>query len=449
MLPLILVVGFVLVLFVLFADKLLPAPMVQVEPVVTLRSETPQSKDTIEVSSEVAKAEPQWDTGDLLFQASGWIEPDPFPIVVPTLVSGIIDKVNVLEGESVKAGQQLANLIDDDAKFDLQAVTAKIATLESEIEANQARIPLANARRKGSSSSIDSEKANLAELKDRLQRLESLPRGSISEIDLTSARLKVKEQSYTVDRIGSSIPEIDSELVMIEKQIEAKRNALREAQVDLSRCQLAFERHTIRSPVDGVIMTLHVAPGHKRMVHMDNPKSAYIVELFDPEKLQARIDVPLSEAAAISVGQPVEMVCDLIPDISFKGKVTRINGEADIQRNTLQVKVAITDPDSRMRPEMLVRGKFYSIPRRIDPSEKLTSSDARRLSIYVPERAIVSENKVWVVGSGDLAERRTLSLGDDVRDNHRLALGGVRSGELVILPPHNKLKNGGRIKIAP
>ena len=77
-------------------------------------------------------------------------------------------------------------------------------------------------------------------------------------------------------------------------------------------------------------------------------------------KLQARIDVPLSEASKLFIGQEVEIACSMLPDTHFKGKLSRILGEADFQRNTLQVKVQILDPDLRLRPEMLCRAKFFS-----------------------------------------------------------------------------------------
>ena len=75
--------------------------------------------------------------------------------------------------------------------------------------------------------------------------------------------------------------------------------------------------------------------------------------LFEKGKLQARIDVPLSEAAKVNLGQIVEISSSILPEQTFRGKITRILGEADLQRNTLQVKVRIENPHPRLRPEML------------------------------------------------------------------------------------------------
>ena len=40
--------------------------------------------------------------------------------------------------------------------------------------------------------------------------------------------------------------------------------------------------------------------------------------------------------------------------------MTRIVGEADLQRNTLQAKVRVEDPDHRLRPDMLCRAEFLA-----------------------------------------------------------------------------------------
>ena len=457
LLPFGLLLGFVLVLALLFGNRLVPAVPVKVAPVITIRSDKPVEVIEATPVSATANARSQApaDLGPLLFQASGWVEPDPFPISVPTLVSGIVDQVDVLEGDSVTKGQVLAKLIDEDAILDLRERKARAQTLKSEIESNLSRIPVVESRRSGSESNIESERGRLAELEDRLSRLRSLPRGSIPAVDLTSARLQVDQQRSNLAKASSDIPGIDSELKMVASEIAAKRSALREAEVAVDRAQLALDRHVIRAPMNGTVLLLHAAPGRKRVIQMDDPKSAYIVELFDPEKLQARIDVPLSEARGLSVGQPVEMSCDLLPSLVMKGVVTRITGTADLQRNTLQVKVKIKNPDSRLRPEMLVRAKFYSIPKPVEIPKPGTNPQSRttlsgtRLSIFVPVESIFNSNQVWVVSVESTAELRTLALGNDKRDGYQVAVSGVNSGELVILPPHNKLKSGARITITP
>ena len=63
--PLAIVAGFAVLFLALFRDRLLPAPEVQTALVLA----------TVGEEGSVAASSP----GSMLFQASGWIEPDPLP----------------------------------------------------------------------------------------------------------------------------------------------------------------------------------------------------------------------------------------------------------------------------------------------------------------------------------------------------------------------------------
>ena len=72
----------------------------------------------------------------VLFQASGWIEPDPFAIRIPSLLDGVVNDLLILEGQPVAKGQVVATLIDEDANLSLLHAIAKYQqskALEEEI----------------------------------------------------------------------------------------------------------------------------------------------------------------------------------------------------------------------------------------------------------------------------------------------------------------------------
>ena len=98
-LPIALIVAFVLLLALLFGERFVPARPVQLESVVTQRSQqvAPAASTTQPSSTDVYG-------GTVVFQASGWIEADPLPIRVAALNDGFVDTVHVLEGEPVHKG---------------------------------------------------------------------------------------------------------------------------------------------------------------------------------------------------------------------------------------------------------------------------------------------------------------------------------------------------------
>jgi RND family efflux transporter MFP subunit len=213
------------------------------------------------------------------------------------------------------------------------------------------------------------------------------------------------------------------------------------AQVERAETDLA--RTQVYSPMDGVVMYRYATPGGKRMRGMDDPESATIVSLYNPEKLQVRVDVPLADAAGVVVGMPARIQLSAFPNQTFAGVVTRIVGEADIVRNTLQVKVAIEEPDPRMRPEMLCRVEFLSIPK-LGNSEGTSFRASEK--VWIPQSAIQEDSKAWVVDPvTQRAESREIKLGSETREGYQVILEGLRPGERVVLNNPAGLKAGVRV----
>lgn len=213
--------------------------------------------------------------------------------------------------------------------------------------------------------------------------------------------------------------------------------------------QLALNRTRITSPIDGIVQQLHAAPGKKKMLGMDNPESATIAILYEPDSLQARIDVPLEQAASLFVDQAVWIRSNFLPDTRFRGKVTRIVGEADLQRNTLQAKVALLETDPRLRPEILCRAEFLASGD--GSTQAATNGSAGSLLLFVPASAVQDQSgdkaQVWTIAAGrDVVEPRTIRLGNEKRKDHLQVLEGLRPGERVVVNPPADLQESERVK---
>lgn len=435
-LPVTLLLGFGTIFLVLFGEKFIPSTTVQTARVLTIRD-----------TATPAEGNPT----ELLFQASGWLEPDPFALQVPALVDGIISEVYVLAGDTVEKGQLLATLVDQEALLTLQQAEQRLTTIRSQVEAHLSQVPEAKARITAANASVLAEKARLAELTDQANRLRKLPTGAVSAGEIATANLQESRQQAILQEAQSEAPRIEAQLETIEYERVAMSHALREAETARNMAQLALDRHHIRAPNAGRILHLHARPGAKRIRNMDDPKSVLIVELYDPQKMQARIDVPLNEAAALTLEQPVELTSELLPDLTLAGTVTSITGEADLQRNTLQVKVEIHNPDDRLRPEMLVRARFYppSTPSQPDQPDQPSDDNQQRLVIFAPENSLFQMNeksaKVWVVDTDSRASLRAITLGNSRRENFREIREGLRAGEQVLLPPFDHIAPGTRL----
>jgi multidrug efflux pump subunit AcrA (membrane-fusion protein) len=482
LLPTTLIVAFAALFAFVYRDRLLPALPVHVAPAILLADIDPQSSalDADKPAADHAAAHPTTPapapnlalapnppstptTQQMLFQAAGWFEPDPLPIFATTLTDGVISEVHVLEGQEVKKGQLLAELIADDAKIALDAAQRAHDKAIAELKLQAVQVTVAQAEADVMADQVKAAAAKLSEEKDNEQRIGKIPSGSVSDQERSRAKFVVEGQMAEVASRRSQLIASSAKVEAARAQTTVMEAAAATALVAVDKQKLALSRTRITSPVDGVILQLHAAPGQKKLLAMDDHQSATIATLFEKGKLQARVDVPLADARGLIAGQQAIVTSDFLPNTEFHGIVSRIVGSADLQRNTLQAKVRILNPDPRLRPEMLCRVKFMS------PSPSSSSSPSPSTSttnvttnspdptraVMIPEEAVITSSSsittttsatAWVIASdGVTASRRTIQLGTLKHEAHVSIDSGILPGELLILPPHDHLTEGRRI----
>lgn len=446
LLPWVLLSGFSALLLLLLGDRLVPAREVTLGRVVVIEGEA----DAVPaVSPSNAENLPP------LFQASGWIEPDPLPVKATALIDGVVREVHVLEGAAVKEGQILANLIDDDAKLNLRTAESRLDSLRALTDAQKEEPAIIRSEIETLAKEVVAAEARRSELEDQVKRFDAIAAagsGAVSDREISLARLQLATQEAEIAALGAREEELLGKLRLQEATTRDFEARLAEAETEVDRRRLELDRTRIVSPIDGVVLRLVAVPGQKRMLAMDDPDSSTIAVLYDPAHLQARIDVPLAEAAKLTPGQEVRLRAGLFPDRVFRGTVTRIAGEADLQRNTLQAKVRIEDPDPRLRPEMLCRAEFLA-PTDPGPGTAVVGGSGG-LKIFVPEAALTqveaSRAMVWKVdASGLRIDPVVVALGEERREGHRLAREGLRPGDRVVLDPPADLEAGERIRSNP
>lgn len=421
--PAAILTGFALLFLALFRDRLLPAPAVETAVVLA----TPDGG-----GSSAATA-----TGALLFQASGWIEPDPLPVKATALVDGVIDAVHVLEGQQVAKGEPLATLVDADARLALasaeQEHRMKVAARDTQVAA------IASARKKHQSAQaiVEAARTLQEEAADQNVRISELGKGAISESEVVTARLRLDRERLQTLAAEAISGEAEAEVARMELETKVKDAEVGAAAVAVDQAKLALERTRIVAPVDGRVLRLFAGPGQKKMLLMDDTDSSTIAILYQPDRLQVRVDVPLADAAGLSVGQSAKIRCSLLPDQVFAGEVTRITGEADLQRNTLQAKVRILDPVDQLRPEMLCRVEFFG-------STAVPGQAAGSLATWIPQTAL-ADGAAWVFDpDSKRVAKRAVQASAESRDGFLRILDGLRPGEQVVLSPQG-LRDGQRV----
>lgn len=395
--------------------------------------------------------------GPVVVQAPGWIEPAPFAVSVPALAEGVVSEVLVLEGTPVQAGQVVARLIDDDAKLLVRSAEAVIAQRTSDIA--RAGAALATAE-----SQVVVERIAADELRDQVNRNRGLvDMGGVSVGDFRRMEIRLAGLEAKV----ATAEKIVSEARAVLAQDDAARDA---ALVTKDEALLKLSRMNIRSPVSGVVLARLVEPGSRISIGNKGGEgtsgggmTGTVLRVYDPSKLQVRVDVPLADAAKVGVGTRAVVSTEAIADQTFTGVVSRVVHEANIQRNTVQFKVTLDAPSPVLKPEMLTRVKLHgpattgqSLRSGASSGGSSDTAEGSGMILLVPVPSVTStgegKGQVWIVdiGSGSpvarLRDIATMSASDE---GFVAVTSGLRLTDRVILDPPASpaIRDGTRLKL--
>ena len=321
---------------------------------------------------------------------------------VSSRLTGRLAELSVEEGTRVRRGQVMARL--ENAEY--------IAAL-AQAEADSART-----------------EAALREAEAQLGQLQR---------DLTRAR----------DLVGRNL-EAARTAEELEAQVEGAlaRVALQRAQIRSATAAIAYARANldntyIRAPFDGTVLRKDAEVGEvvAAVAGGGGLTRGAVVTMADLETLEVEVDVNEAYIAQISSAQPTRIVLDAYPTAAFAGQVRQIVPTADRQRATVQVKVGITDRDSRILPEMGARVEFLAVAAAAD--------SAAPMRVFVTADAVRTEGAatvVYVVRDG-VASRQVIEAGP-VSGGRREVRSGLSGGEQVIVNPPRGLEEGARVNVS-
>jgi multidrug efflux pump subunit AcrA (membrane-fusion protein) len=485
-LPLAILAGFAGLFGWAARESYVPAHPITITPVVVSRAQTKQE-------------------GTPLFQAAGWVEPRPTPVLASSLAPGVIRELLVIEGQHVKKDQPVATLIDTDARialaeaqarYEMQqgelqradaALVAALANLEKPV-ALQAALADADALLAGTRRELDNLPFAIKAAQTRQAlaaenvRRKEFAGDAVTGRVLREARAELATANNAVATIVAQRPTLESQLDSLRRKRTAladqlsllteQKHAVAEARamltivrsrVEQSRLavetsQLQLDRTTVRAPIDGCILSLHARPGQwlSGMGASSQQGSSAVVGLYDPQSLQVRVDVRLEDVPQVQIGQPAQIETAALRE-AIAGEVISVTTQADIQKNTLQVKVAVKNPPAVIKPEMLAKVTFLAPPSPVVDEEPGESP----LRMFVPQRLVstseggasegASEGRamVWVANlTTGLAERKSVEVGRGVTETGLVeVVRGLVPTDKLIVTGRESLREGTRIRV--
>ena len=273
--------------------------------------------------------------------------PERTAVVSPQL-GGWVQKLLVVEGQSVHAGDLLVELDARSAHTAVkraQSVVAEKTAVVRRLKRGYLPQEIAGARQDADKAAamVDGLKNELTALKDLLDRDEISP----VLYETKAKALKSAEATYASAEERVKLLEAGTRPEMVD-EAQGQRDA---ANADLEQARLNLQWCSISSPIDGVVTQLLARQGQ----FFDRAVS--LATVMDLSKVFVQLRIPGRDFGKVPCGTPVEIQLTSLPDRTFHGQVSRISGQADPLTGNVVVFATINNEDRVLRPGLSCRAR--------------------------------------------------------------------------------------------
>ncbi len=315
-------------------------------------AETPATASQEKPGAEAQTAS----SGNIALDSKGYIIPVQRILVSPK-VSGMIVKLDILEGRRVKKGAILAELEDVDYQSDL-------AHAESFLEAARQRLAEIEAMRPReigqAKAELERARPELAQLKSDYERSRELyfKRKAISQLDYELAESKYRSAEQKVHSAEFALELLESSRG---KKVAAAEAEVREAEADLVKARWRLDNCKIRAPIDGTILKKNAEEGN--LVNPIAMNGSYsLCDLADLSDLEVELTIEERDISKVIPGQKCKVRTDAYPERVYEGVVSRLMPVADRNKAAIPVRVKVTVPREEegiyLKPDMTAMVSF-------------------------------------------------------------------------------------------
>ena len=336
-------------------------------------------------------------------------------------LSGIVEKVFVEENGRVRRGQVLARL--DLSRLNDQVVKSQAAVLAAEAQVAQMQ------------ATVKETRVTLSRLR-RLSELSGGTQPSPSDLDAAEATL-----ARAVANEANA------------RAVAAQAAAtMRSDQTNLSKA-------SIRSPIDGIVLSRKVEPGQTVAASLQAPVLFTLAE--DLARMQLQVDVDEADVSQVRPGQTASFTVDAWPGRKYPAEIERVGFGAQTTEGVVTYKTLldVANDDLSLRPGMTATAEIATanlsgvlrVPNaalRFTPTAAKSAPSGSFVSSLLPSRPMppksVKENTnshnrtrtVWLLRD-QLPVQVEIVVG--LSDGHttQVVSGDLQAGDLVITGTQN------------
>ena len=167
----------------------------------------------------------------------------------------------------------------------------------------------------------------------------------------------------------------------------------------------------VRAPISGIIVSKNAVRGQQV-----NPGDQ-LFSLATLGHIWITADIYEDDLPRVRVGQRLEAVTAAYPGEVFKGAIERISPSFDPNTHTLQLRCTVSNPGSRLKPQMLAQVRILTRP---------------GVALLIPQLALVFDDNayyVFIVADTNRVERRRVEIADWNEHGYARVVSGIEPGE--------------------
>lgn len=343
--------------------------------------------------------------------ATGRIEPIA-KVEIKSKANGIIKELKVEAGDLVREGQILAELDKENLAARLREARAALMSAQANLKAAQAQFE---------KNKVEAEGPDVPFYRRNLQRAEELFKaGLVPQQSLDEARTNL-EQAENRQNVARS------QLSVSEARIAQAQADVAQAQATVDRAQEELNNATIRSPINGMVLSrdLEIGSPVSSILNM-GAAATLVMVLGDIRQVFVRGKVDEADIGVVRLGQSARIKVETFKDRRFEGRVTQISPLGVEKDNVInfEVKVSINNPGGELRANMTANAEIVLEEHKgvlLIPESAVIYDASRNTSAEIPDPASEKGRKKIAIKTGISNGSRTE------------VLAGLKEGDKVIL----------------
>jgi RND family efflux transporter MFP subunit len=338
---------------------------------------------------------------------------EPFQDVdVMAKVAGYVREIRVDIGSHVRTGDILAVLEVPEIQEDLQKAKAGVAAAEANVVTARAGVQHAEAA------------AEIAHL-------------SYQRINDVATKNKGLVPRQEVDVAQSRDAEAVAQLASAKSALQAAQESKSAADSEYARAGAMVQYATIRAPFNGIVTKRYANTGSMIQAGISSQTQAMpVVRLAQYNVLRLTLPVPVTDAAEIKAGQPVDINVSN-PPRTLHGKIARYAGSVQMSTRTMDTQVDVPNADGSLLPGMYAQVHLHLADRSNVISVPIDAVDG--IGTSVEQAYVVRDGIVHVV-----------QVKTGLQTPNRLEiLSGLKAGDRVIVGRHTGLSDGEKVQARP